>query len=645
MVRRALRGAGQGSGGLMCGIAGIASTAAPDPEIVRRMCDAIVHRGPDGEGFYSDENAALGMRRLAIIDVATGDQPVRSEDGMVVAVFNGEIYNFAELRRDLERRGHRLSSTGDSECLVHLYEEYGADMVHRLRGMFAFAIWDRARRRLVLARDRVGKKPLYWRSDGDEICFGSELKSLAQDPGMRREVDPVALHHYLTYQYVPAPWSIYRGVHKLPPGHVLIWERGRSTVHRYWSPDWTTRRVSDVREEEERLRELILEATRIRMVSERPVGAFLSGGIDSSVVVAAMARHSREPVKTFCIGFEDSRYDERHKARMVAERYGTDHHELVVTPDMLDVLPRLAWQFDEPFADSSAIPSFYVAELSRRHVTVALNGDGGDESFGGYQRYALMNMARGMPRLPRPLAEACGRLGAAMVERSDYGTLRRRLGRLIRFAADPPSRRYAGLMRRCTEEQKTRIYSDELCDLLGGVDSGSLVEDLFLGSRAGTDLARAQDADIMSYLPGDLLVKVDTTTMAHSLEGRSPFLDHHLMEWAAGLPGALKVHRGQTKLLLKRAVADWLPEELLRCPKKGFGVPLAAWLRGELRDLAWQVLTDETARGRGLFRPAAVRDLLLRHMGGADHSDILWSLLQFELWQRAQAGHLAGSAC
>ncbi|MFF4774306.1 asparagine synthase (glutamine-hydrolyzing) [Microtetraspora fusca] len=621
----------------MCGIAGIASTTAPDPELVRRMCDVIAHRGPDGAGFYNDDRVALGMRRLAIIDVMTGEQPVHSEDGQVVAVFNGELYNFAELRRDLTGRGHTLRSTGDSECLVHLYEEHGTDMVDRLRGMFAFAIWDRARGRLVLARDRVGKKPLYWRSDGDTIWFGSELKSLEQDPGMCRETDPVALHHYLSYQYVPAPWSIYQGAHKLPPGHVLVWERGRVTLHRYWTLDPATREVADEREEEERLRELLLEATRIRMVSERPVGAFLSGGIDSSAVVAAMAMQSREPIKTFCIGFEEDRYDERHKARMVADRYGTDHHEMVVTQGKLDVLPLLATQFDEPFADSSAIPSFYVAQLSRRHVTVALNGDGGDESFGGYQRYALMNMARRIPTLPRSLAAVGTRLGAAIVERSDYGTFRRRLGRLVKFAAEPPSRRYAGLMCCCTEDQKWRIYSDELRVLLSEVDSGALVEDLFLGSRAETDLGRALDVDVLTYLPGDLLVKVDTTTMAHSLEGRSPLLDHHLMEWAAGLPASLKVRNRQTKVLLRRAVEPWLPPELLRYPKQGFGVPLAAWLRGELRELAWEVLTDGTARGRGLFRPRAVRDLLQRHMAGADHSAILWSLVQFELWHRARA--------
>ncbi|MEV4181791.1 asparagine synthase (glutamine-hydrolyzing) [Streptosporangium canum] len=621
----------------MCGIAGMASTLSPDPRLVRRMCDVIVHRGPDGDGFHSDEHAALGMRRLAIIDLAGGGQPVYSEDGRVVAVFNGEIYNFPELRRDLVRRGHRLRSTGDSECLVHLYEEHGADMVRRLRGMFAFAVWDRDRERLVLARDRVGKKPLYWRADQTSIWFGSELKSLEQDPGTSREIDPVALHHYLTYQYVPAPWSIYQGVHKLPPGHMLVWERGQITVRRYWELDRTPRPVTDVRLEEARLRELLLEATRIRMVSERPLGAFLSGGIDSSAVVAAMAMQSGERVKTFCVGFEDSRYDERHKARMVADRYNTDHHELVVTADLLDVLPRLAWHFDEPFADSSAIPSFYVAQLSRRHVTVALNGDGGDECFGGYRRYALMDQARRIPALPAPLAAVSARIGAVLAERSEAGSLPRHLGRLMRFAAERPSRRYPSLVSCFTHEQKAGVYSDALRHRLAEVDSYGLLETLFEGSRAGTDLGRVLDVDTLTYLPGDLLVKVDTTTMANSLEARSPFLDHHLMEWAAGLPGGLNIRGNQTKLLLKRAVAPWLPEALLRYRKQGFGVPLASWLRGELRDLAFDVLTDDTARGRGLFRPPAIRSLLQRHMDGTDHGGQIWALLQFELWHRARA--------
>ncbi|MFC0863434.1 asparagine synthase (glutamine-hydrolyzing) [Sphaerimonospora cavernae] len=621
----------------MCGIAGTATTLTPDPDLVRRMCDVIVHRGPDGAGYHDDRHASLGMRRLAVIDVATGDQPVRNEDGTIVAVFNGEIYNYPELRRELAAKGHRLRGRGDSETLVHLYEEHGADLVHRLRGMFAFAIWDRTRQRLLLVRDRVGKKPLYWRADGTTIHFASELKSLAQDPRMARGIDLVALHHYLTYQYVPAPWSIYEGVRKLSPGHLLIWERGRVTVRRYWSLDRTGGGRVDEREAEEQLRELLLDATRIRMVSERPIGAFLSGGIDSSAVVAAMALQSSEPVKTFCIGFEDSRYDERNKARMVADRYGTDHHELVVSTDLLDILPRLAWQFDEPFADSSAIPSFYVAQLSRRHVTVALNGDGGDECFGGYQRYALMNQARRIPTLPRPLAAMSTRAGDLITRRSHARSSLRRLGRLMRFAAEHPTRRYAALMSCFTSDQKAGVYSDALRDRLAGTDSHLLLEAIYRDSSAGTDLGRVLDVDVMSYLPGDLLVKVDITTMANSLEARSPFLDHHLMEWAASLPDGLHVRGGRTKLLLKRAVAPWLPPELLRCPKQGFGVPLAAWLRGELRDLAHDVLTDDTARSRGLFRPEAVRDLLLRHASGADHSDHLWALLQFELWHRAHA--------
>ncbi|MEU4834256.1 asparagine synthase (glutamine-hydrolyzing) [Streptosporangium sp. NPDC023615] len=621
----------------MCGIAGVVSTSHPDPELVRRMCDVIAHRGPDGTGFHTDEHAALGMRRLAIVDVATGDQPVRSENGRVVSVFNGEIYNFPELRRELAGRGHRLRSSGDSECLVHLYEEHGPDLARLLRGMFAFAVWDRDRRRLVLARDRLGKKPLYWWADENSIRFASELKSLARDPGMPREIDPVALHHYLTYRYVPAPWSIYRGVHKLLPGHVLVWERGRITVDRYWRLDRTPRPVTDVREEEERLRELILEATRIRMVSERPIGAFLSGGIDSSAVVAAMAMQSSEPVKTFCVGFDDGRYDERAHARQVAERYSTDHHELMVTADVPEVLPLLAWHFDEPFADSSAVPSFYVARLSRRHVTVVLNGDGGDECFGGYQRYALMNQAGRIPAMPGAVAAMSARAGTLITEQSRYRSPARLLGRLMRFAAEPPARRYTGLMSCFTPGQKDELYEPELRAHLAGTDSGALMEEAFLGSSATTTLGRVQDVDVAGYLPYDLLVKVDITTMANSMEARSPFLDHHLMEWAAGLPDPLKVRDRRTKLLLRRAVAPWLPGRLHNRPKRGFGVPLAAWLRGELRELAHDTLTDDTARGRGLFRPEVVAGLLRRHDEGADHGDRLWALLQFELWHRAHA--------
>ena len=617
----------------MCGIAGCVSAGAPDAGLVTKMCDALVHRGPDGEGSHVDEHAAIGMRRLAIIDVAGGDQPVYNEDRTVAAVLNGELYNYRELRDSLRRRGHRFTSESDTECLVHLYEEYGDGLVDRLRGMFAFAVWDAAGRRLLLARDRVGKKPLYWRADGDSLVFGSELKSLIQDPAMPREVDPVALHHYLTYQYVPAPWSILRDVRKLPPGHLLVWRDGRHEVRRYWRLDCTPRTVTDEREAAEELRDKLLDATRVRMVSERPLGAFLSGGLDSSAVVAAMARQAAGRVKTFSVGFEEQDFDERRYARKLAEWYGTDHHEMVVRPSALDVLPTLAWHFDEPFADSSAIPSFYVAKMSRERVTVVLNGDGGDEVFGGYRRYVAMARTRRIS-LPAPLRPRLERLGALLTARSAPQSPPWKAGRVLELLSHPLPRRYARMMSYFGPEQKHAIYSDDLRERLAGIDSYDVLDAAFAASRAGSEIGAIMDVDVNTYLPGDLLVKSDITTMANSIEARSPFLDQHLMEWSAGLPADLKIRSGTTKYLLKRAIADWLPPELVNRPKMGFGVPLAAWLRTELRDLSWDLLTDHTARSRGLFRPRAITRLLHEHDEGSDHSPRIWALIQFELWHR-----------
>jgi asparagine synthase (glutamine-hydrolysing) len=483
------------------------------------------------------------------------------------------------------------------------------------------------------------------------LSFGSELKSLVQDPALRREVDLEALDHYLTYQYVPAPWSIYRGVRKLPPGHLLVWQDGVPAERRYWRLD--VRPVADIREEEaaERLRALLLDATKVRMVSERPLGAFLSGGIDSSAVVAAMARQAEGRVKTFSIGFEAREFDERRYARMVAERYGTDHHEMVVTPSALDVLPTLAWHFDEPFADSSAIPSFYVAKMSRRHVTVVLNGDGGDECFGGYRRYLAMARTARIPTLP-VLRPHLGRVGSVLAGRCAPRSRLQSVGRVLEMMSRPTARRYAWLMSYFTPEQRAAIYSAATREALAATDSYRLIDEAIGGSRAGSGVGAVMDADVNTYLPGDLLVKVDITTMANSLEARSPFLDHHLMEWAARLPADLKLRAGTTKYLLKKAVADWLPRELIDRPKMGFGVPLAAWLRTDLRELCWDVLTDRTARSRGYFRTEGVIDLLHRHGDGHDHSPRIWALLQFELWHRTfidelppggSAAHVCGS--
>ncbi|MEV5706131.1 asparagine synthase (glutamine-hydrolyzing) [Actinoallomurus sp. NPDC052274] len=618
----------------MCGIAGVVTTGRPDPSLVRRMCDALAHRGPDGAGFHEDAHAALGMRRLAIVDVPGGGQPVYNEDRTVVAIFNGEIYNFPALRRELRDRGHRLATNGDTECLVHLYEDFGDDLVHRLRGMFAFAIWDGRRRRLLLARDRVGKKPLYWRSDGGTLWFASELKALTRDPTARREVDLVALHHYLTYQYVPAPWSILRGVRKLAPGHLLSWQDGVAVTRRYWRIDCTPREVTSEEEAAEELRGRLLDATRVRMVGERPLGALLSGGIDSSAVVAAMARYSTGPVKTFSIGFDEESLDERRYARMLARHYATDHHEMVVTSSALEMLPALSRHYDEPFADSSSIPTFFVARMSGAQVTVVLNGDGGDELFGGYLRYLLMARAGRIPAFPF-LRGPLDRVGSALAARGAPRSGLQRAGRALGLLGHPAPRRHARLMSYFTSAEKTALYSDPLRARLAKVDSHDLLDDAFAASRADSVLGRVMDVDINTYLPGDLLVKMDTATMANSLEARSPFLDHHLMEWAAGLPPGLKVRAGTTKYLLKKAVAPWLPPELLTRPKMGFGVPLARWLRTELADLSWDVLTDHTARSRGLFRPEAVRELLRRHANGHDHGSRIWALLQFELWCRA----------
>ncbi|MFF5207481.1 asparagine synthase (glutamine-hydrolyzing) [Streptosporangium sp. NPDC000396] len=617
----------------MGAIAGAVTPDGVDPEVVRRMCRTIAHRGPDGSGLHAGAAAVLGTRRLAVVDVAGGEQPVCSEDGRVVTVLDGEIYNFAGLRAELLSRGHRPVSNGGSECLVHLYEEFGDAFVHLLRGVFALAIWDGRRRRLLLARDRVGEKPLYWGVRSGSLRFASEVKALVCDPEWRGGVDPVALHHYLTYRYVPAPWSIFEGIRKLPPGSTLVWENGTVRTARYWRLNAAPRPVASIYEETARLRELLAESTRLRMIGERPIGAFLSGGVGSSAVVAAMALQSSQPIRTFCVGFEDAAFDEREHAREVARLYGTDHRETVVTASALDVLPTLAWHFDEPFADPSAIPGFLAAEMSRREVTVALNGDGGDESFGGHRRYASLRRAARLPlsAAAQPLLNSAGR---ALRTRSRPGSLIHRTGWGMELAGLPAAGRYTHMMSSFTEEQKDELYTPEQWALLGDVSSGVIIEHAFEESLAECDVTRMMDVDVNTYLPGDLLVRTDISTMACSLEARSPFLDHVFMEWAAGLPGDLKVRGGTTKYLLKRALVDWLPAHLLERPKVGFGIPLASWLRAELRPLAHDLLTDATARGRGLFDPEVVDRLLTEHAEGHDHSDRIWTLMQFELWHR-----------
>lgn len=602
------------------------------------MCDAMAHRGPDDDGFGRGEGFVLGMRRLAIIDVSHGQQPVHDESHRITAVFNGEIYNFREIQGRLRASGHRLASESDSECIPHLYEQYGPELVRQLRGMFSIAVWDSGERTLLLARDRVGKKPLYYYEDGSRLWFASELKALLANHRVPREIDPVALDHYLTYQYVPHPMSIFKGVRKLPPGHRLIWRDGVSTVERYWSLEYAS--GAEVVSESEKalageLRDKILDATRARMISERPLGAFLSGGLDSSAVVAAMARVSDVPVKTFSIGFDDDAYNELPFARQVAELYGTEHHELIVKPDIENVLPKIARMFDEPFADSSAVPSFYLAEMARREVVVALNGDGGDESFGGYSRYRQFVAHGGNRRFPAPvarLAAVMGRLPAAVFP---DGRLSSRIKRVTsRIVEVDPAIRYGRMVSYFVPEESRALYRPEFARQVEDSDPYRLTQDAW--SAAGdTDVVnRLLACDVALYLPGDLLPKVDITTMSVSLEARSPLLDQALMEWSAALPGHYKVRGSVTKYLFKRAMEPWLPESLIHRTKMGFGIPRNEWIAGPLAPMVDDLLRSPDSRIYTYMEPQAVGDLIDRHARNASLGGQIWALLMLELWHR-----------
>ena len=625
----------------MCGIAGVVDQSRDAPrEAVRTMCAAITHRGPDDDGFHDSPAAVLGMRRLAIVDVAHGAQPVYDEHNRIACVFNGEIYNYPDLQARLRASGHMLASDGDSACLPHLYQDHGPAMFEHLHGMFAIAIWDAEQHQLVLARDRMGKKPLYYTQQGNRLWFASELKCLLAvgEHYIPRQLDPVSLDQYLTHQYVPHPRSILQGIHKLPPGHRLIWNERGLTVEPYWrltyAPAGNTPAANEA-ELAEQLRQHILDATRVRLMSERPLGAFLSGGLDSSAVVAAMAQLADGPVKTFSIGFAEDRYNELPYARRVAEQYGTDHHELVVTPDIEGILPRVARMFDEPYADSSAVPSYYLAEMARRDVVVALNGDGGDESLGGYTRYANYLAAGGGRRIPAPLAAAGGRVGRWMVAHPPPIRQLARIGRgLARLAQADPADRYAQMVSYFTPAQSRELYQPGFAATLGDHDPYQLTRDAW--ARAGdTDIVNKLLAcDMALYLPGDLLPKVDITTMAVGLEARSPLLDHHLVEWAAALPGHLKVRDGTTKYLFKQAVAPWLPHDLIHRQKMGFGIPRDEWLQGPLASMVRDLLLGHDARTAGYLRPDAVRDLIDRHARHGHDGSRIWALLMLELWHR-----------
>ncbi len=600
------------------------------------MCAAIRHRGPDDEGLFVEPGVAIGMRRLSIIDLATGHQPIHNEDRTVWVVFNGEIYNYRQLREDLESRGHRFYTSTDTETIVHAYEEWGEDAFVRLRGMFGIALWDSRARTLLLARDRVGIKPLHYAIAGERLYFGSEIKSLLT-AGLTPELDPRSLDHYLTFLYTPRDASMFAGIRKLSPGHLLRWQNGRADVNRYWELPVEPRPMSEG-ETVERLRETLRDAVRSHLMSDVPLGAFLSGGVDSSLVVGLMAEASDRPVRTFSIGFDEPRYDELEHARVVARHFGTDHHEFVVRPDALAILDRLIGHFDEPFGDSSAVPTWYVSELAARHVTVVLSGDGGDELFGGYTRYLPHPRVAAFDRLAPPGSRA---IAGLIWPHLPHGMTGKNF--LRRIARDARGR-YLDEIGFFQRDEKDALLSPDLRRQAEGADA----EDGFLtrfDRLANLDWhAQMMHADFETYLPEDILVKVDRMSMAHSIESRVPLLDNEVVEFAARIPASLKIRDGRRKHILKEAAKGVLPREILERRKQGFGVPLSVWFRGDLRSLFSDVLLSATARQRGYFDDAFIERLVREHVAGRrDHTLRLWGLVVFELWHRAYLDNAAAA--
>ncbi|MBI2192557.1 MAG: asparagine synthase (glutamine-hydrolyzing) [Planctomycetes bacterium] len=625
----------------MCGICGLVTldrSELPTAGQVEAASGLLQHRGPDGSGVYlspegEGPHAALGHRRLSIIDLEGGRQPMTNEDGSVWITFNGEIYNFLELRHDLEARGHRFQTRSDTEVILHAYESYGEECVRRLRGMFAFALWDNRSKRLLLARDRLGQKPLFYCRLGDLLAFASQPGPLFALCPIERRLDPRALDAYLAYQYVPHPLSIYEGIQKLPPAHYLVYENRQVRLEGYWQLDLERRETLSEDDACLRLREALRESVRLRLVSDVPIGAFLSGGIDSTIIVGLMAQEMDRPVETFTIGFDEPEYNEIEFARTVSRRFSTAHHELFVRPQALEILPQIAECFDEPFADSSAIPTYYLSRLTRQSVKVALTGDAGDENFAGYDRYKAVRLARILDRVP----VARSLLGLGLWQRcpvpAHARSTFRRVQRLLDGIALPERRRYFRWISILSDRTRQHLYTPAFRDRVAAFDPCELLDRHFARAEGLDPVAAATYVDLCTYLPDDLLVKVDVTSMAHSLEARSPFLDHPFVELAASLPVRYKLRGFQDKYILKRAFADLFPETVRRRRKMGFGVPLARWFRHEVRELLRDRLLDGWATRQGILQPRGIQRLVQEHLEERrDHSHALWSLLMLELW-------------
>ncbi len=626
----------------MCGITGAVWTNPSKkilPEILSRMTAAISHRGPDDEGFFFNQNekagprVALGFRRLSIIDLNSSRQPLGNEDGTIQIVFNGEIYNFRELRSELMESGHRFSTNGDAEVIVHLYEQHGYECFSKLNGMFSLAIWDSPRQRLVLARDRLGQKPLVYRNEGDRLLFASELKSLLAVPNIPREINPTAIDEFLTYQYVPHPNSILKGFNKLPPGHFAIYENEHLSVERYWHPTFEENSEISVDDAVGKLRELFDSSVQMRMQSDVPLGAFLSGGVDSSLVAASMTHQSDQSIKTFSIGFPIKEFDESAYATQVAKHLHTDHHRFTVTPDATDILDQLVYLYDEPFGDSSAIPTWYVSKLTREHVTVSLSGDGGDELFAGYNRYKAVRLSERIDQLGPIRNLLAAKFWQAIPTSSKQKSKIRQLKRFSQALGLPVLRRYLDWIGIYNAERRAELYRDDFACKLNDFDSIWFLQDSYGKLTQRDSVSAISLTDLQTYLPCDLNTKVDIASMGHGLECRQPFLDHRLVEFAASLPVQMKLKSGRGKWLLHKAFADRIPSNIFGRSKMGFGVPISHWFRTDLKTLLHDSVLGQHAAIHDYFSKPAIQCLFDQHQRNEfDHSYRLWSLLMLEMW-------------
>ncbi len=632
----------------MCGITGAVwrePRQAISGALLTRMTDALSHRGPDDsqtwnctdhrDAYGNSLGIGLGFRRLSIIDLAGAKQPMANEDGNVRMVFNGEIYNFQTLRRRLEGKGHRFATEGDGESILHLYEDAGTDCFSHLNGMFAVAIWDANRHRLILARDRIGQKPLYYTVKDNRLIFASELKSLAAVEGVCTDIDPGAIDEFLTYQYIPPPGTIWKGVRQLAPGHFAVFENGQLSVQRYWDFDHSVEQAIGSEEACERLRELLTDSVRLRMQSDVPLGSFLSGGIDSSLITAIAQDQSDDPVRTFSIGFPVADFDETAYAAQVAEHLGTQHQRFEVMPSGVDVIDKLVWHYDQPFGDSSAVPTWYLSELTRKHVTVALSGDGGDELFAGYERYRALWLSSRLQRLfPVHRVPGIG-LVQRLPDSNRQRSLFRRAKRFIDALGQPAARRYLNWIQIFPESMRASLYTDEFVQTLPGDDPFEFLDTAWAQSEGRDVVTRASMTDTLTYLPFDLCTKVDIASMAHGLEVRQPLLDHRIVEFAASLPVNLKFRGRRGKLLLQDTFGSLIPKSIFTRKKMGFGIPIGAWFRNEFRPMVHDTILSDNARIAPYFRAEAVAELVRSHESGEqNHGYRLWNLLILEKWLR-----------